>query len=797
VPGGTPVLALDQLPLSASLPESSIPGSASRDGRFALSGWALASESAPPSLRGQWVAALPFASGDDRFLAADLALELEGRPVPFQPHGRPTDPAWRLHGDAIYLAWPGDAPPPTGTITHARLAARLQRLEPVRSGLAPTDFVHHHLTIAGDTREGLLLAAPSSLTWRVVVPVGATFEAATAAVTTGLGRSDGARLRLEVVDAVGVHQVAERAVPPGAGAFEPWTADLSAFGGREVELRLTLDPQGTSDWDLAFVAHPVVVGKRAGEPARRVVWIGLDTTRPDHLGLRGYERPTSPNLDAWSHKATVFDAAVAPAPRTRPSFRTALTGRRPLDAVGEPTILARLDQAGFATAGIVANVHLNQRFGFTRGADRWLLDTEARADAQVDRAISWLDDHADRDAALFLHFMDPHLLYDAPPPFRERFVTDPDPALPRRFTRSTVLSWQRGGQLDDRRKAHIEALHDGEIAFLDAELGRLFSHLDTLPGRTLVIVHSDHGEEFWEHGGFEHNHTLKPEVVDAVLMLRTPGQATGQRISTPVTLADLVPTVLDQLGMEPVTSDGISLAAASTTPLPARALDVGHLMYDSERWGVRVDGHTYVLHTGSGREELYDRAADPGEHTDLSASTDLTPYRSALAQAHGLDVGPGWRAQVRLQGAEVIWDLPVSARSAGVLDPESLRGRRANLVWGETAPVGPDDVATVTLSEDRRRLTLTPGSHGEGTVYVRFDTLVPPGGLIRSGGATGEVLGGPQQALPGLFGLDVREGTIVVPPVGEAARMRAANAELGGVDATTQGLLRELGYLEE
>src|SRR5690606_31885120 len=107
---------------------------------------------------------------------------------------------------------------------------------------------------------------------------------------------------------------------------------------------------------------------------------------------------------------------------------------------------------GFATAGIVANIHLQPRFGFHRGFDSWRYDSRADAAEQVNRALTWLRDQESRDAYLFLHIMDPHIFYRAPGPYRDMFVSDPDPRLPDTFNRWQVYAMERSGQLDDRRK---------------------------------------------------------------------------------------------------------------------------------------------------------------------------------------------------------------------------------------------------------------------------------------------------------------------------------------------------------
>ena len=339
------------------------------------------------------------------------------------------------------------------------------------------------------------------------------------------GRSDGAKIGITVIDGEQETVVERRSLVPNTEAFHKWEVDLSKWGGKSVTVRVNTSPgpDKNADYDYVFFGSPNITGSPIDpNKVRRILVVGLDTTRPDHLGVYGYDKPTSPKIDAWSKSAYVFDRAFNPAPRTRPSFRSSTTGRWPLDAVGATNIGAVFRENGWATSGCVSNIHLNPRFDFDDGFDDWRLDVQANAEQQVDRAIKYFTDNQHRDAYMFLHIMDPHLFYKAPPEYNERFVTDPDPDLPALFNRWEVVSWQNKGSLSDKRKQHIEQLYDAEIAFTDFHMGRLFEEVNKLPGQTMIIVHSDHGEEFWEHQGFEHNHTLYNELVRAILIVQPP-----------------------------------------------------------------------------------------------------------------------------------------------------------------------------------------------------------------------------------------------------------------------------------
>lgn len=748
----------------------------------------------------------PVSADDARFAPPGMEVFAGDRSLPWSMRPRGSEPAWTLHGDELLVHWPEPEPPDALTVRHPELQARLERLVPALSGLPPADFVRYEYKVGDLTRVGLLLPAPSTATWELTLPPAASLSTTALLVPPPVdGASDGATVHVELDSGDGWQPVDALTLRPGHE--RPWRVSLAEHAGEDVRLRVRTEPGAGADHDYVLLLAPVVEGTPS--QVRRVVVIGVDTLRADHLGVNGYTRDTSPELDALAATSTVFSEAWSPAPRTRPSFRAVVTGRRPLDAVGAPTLGQVFSEHGFATAGIVANVHLNPRFGFHAGYDRWALDTRAKAHEQVDRGLAWLGDHAHRDAFLFLHLMDPHLFYAAPSRYRDRFVEDADPDLPAKFNRSQVLSWQRSGELTDQRRANIEALYDGEIAYTSAEIGRFLDGLDALPGPTLLVFLSDHGEEFWEHGGYEHNHTLYQEVVSPVLWFRVPG-ATPGRPEVATTLIDVAPTLYDLLGFTDVPpTDGVSLRPwieGGTDDLD-RPLPVAYLMYDHEQWGVVWRGHKYVLTTATGKEVLYDLRADPGEQHDRSAGQDLAPLREALAEAHGMEVGPGWRVHMELRGAPTVslelpeatgdvavstggvsLDLPAPARAAWVVDPEALRRRRTNQAWGETPPVVAADVARLTLSEDGRAVEIHPGTSAVGQVAVLFDAEVPPPTSVRVGPTV--------RPLPwreGPWRVEVEASTVVHPPPDEAARMHAITA----ASASDHDLLQVLGYIGE
>jgi arylsulfatase A-like enzyme len=757
-----------------------------------------------------------------------MTVTVDGKPIPFSRTPAPMSkkPTWRINGKYLVLSY--DTIPAAGAVKvrYAGVKQALDRHDPAKATGSPGDFARYAVTIQGETRHGLLLVAPTTAEWDVTLPPkAATFETWLTLEAPPIHQpaSDGAAIELRVVADGQEHLVAEFPLIPGAAPldangspstsshFTDWKVDLSEWAGKPVTLRLDTKPGKTPVFDWVFAGSPTVFGPPDTD-VRRVVVIAMDTTRPDHLSLNGYQRPTTPEIDAFAKSGVVFSHTWSTAPRTRPSFRSSTTGRLPLDAVGATNIADVFEHHGFATAGFVANVHLQPRFAFDEGYDSWLFDGKANAEQQVDRAIGWLQSNSDVDGYLFVHFMDPHMVYDAPEPYGTEFVGETDPNLPDKVKREQVVAMMHKGTLSDVAKQELVAEHDGELAYMSAQMKRLFDAVDALPGRTLIVLHSDHGEEFWEHGGFEHNHSLYDEVTRTVFVLR-PGKGlpAGRSVDAPVTLMDLAPTLYDLFGFPEIPQvDGHSLVPllAGAQTFPARPLPVGYLQYAHERWGVIWKDHKYILHTGTGREELYDLSTDPQETQDLAANEDLSVYRQKLHEAHGVPVGPGFRVKVDLapNGPPLVLQLPAPADQAGVLDPESIVENRANIEWGEIPKKLSFEVGQVTLSDDKKTVTFQPGVAPDGILYVLFHDPQDADAVKATLGGTDIALGAEKAVKgqraskgrvwkEGAFSVAVDPGTVVIPPPTEADRMGIGVHSAG--DQNDFEMLCKLGYVSQ
>jgi len=359
-------------------------------------------------------------------------------------------------------------------------------------------------------------------------------------------------------------------------------------------------------------AFGLLVGGCAGGTGdvSRVVIVTFDTTRADRIGCYGYADASTPNLDRFAEQSVLFEQAVSPIPTTLPSHSTMFTSLLPQDHGVRYNLMYRLDAEamtlaevlqgeGYATAAFPASFILAKMFGLDQGFDLYVQPPSGRetesdqpeavyrlAADGVDQALDWLGQQESGGRSfLWLHFYDPHIPYNPPFPFSSQFRDRP---------------------------------YDGEIAYADAQFGRLLDALREDPQweRTLVIVVGDHGEGLHEHGERWHSLLLYQTTQHVPLIIRVPG-VRASRVAESVQLADLMPTVLDLAGVEePGLLRGISLRPAleggELPPRPlyfeslAGALNYGWL----ELKGVR-DGQWKLI--DSTEPELFNLAEDPGE----------------------------------------------------------------------------------------------------------------------------------------------------------------------------------------
>jgi arylsulfatase A-like enzyme len=393
--------------------------------------------------------------------------------------------------------------------------------------------------------------------------------------------------------------------------------------------------------------------------------ISIDTLRADRLGTYGYARPTSPALDArLGARGVVFENAWSQSPKTTPSHMTMLTSLLPSahgvgmwEGQGPAPRLSRrvhtlaelLKNAGYATAAFTAGAHMHRDRGFGQGFDVY------RHGRMLPRAVEYLRAYPRRPFFLFFHTYDVHDPYLPPREVAQAFVTEPVPAIEAAIAGITRVAgvwpqaherfWAPVDPRDPRHVRHVSDLYDAVIRRMDDRVvTTLLDTLDTLglAEETLVVFLSDHGEEFQEHGRFLHE-SLSPEVLHVPLILRLPGRLpAGRRVRDPVCLVDVLPTLLDLLGVPaPAVAQGRSLgglARGDEDALPPRPI-LAEYSWPGRRFErIRRDGMTLVIEND--REVLYDAIADPRERHDIAPAEParLAQLRAELDRRHGANL---------------------------------------------------------------------------------------------------------------------------------------------------------------
>jgi len=450
----------------------------------------------------------------------------------------------------------------------------------------------------------------------------------------------------------------------------PWPE--SPEGPDRARLRFRVE----GDAPVAFGA-PVLLAPAAKPRPPNLLLISLDTLRADHLGCYGYERPTSPFLDAFADRATLFTDAQTVAPYTLPSHVSLFTGLLPpshgildggtdrLDATVVPYLPKLLADAGWVTAAFTGGGFVSPDYGFAAGFDRFaildpLLNRQAAQERMGTAAVyHWIERHQDMPWFLFLHSFATH---DYAPPEQDFALFDTRTGPPSKRRGLAPFPGPDGRKDVEPTSEQLEDmvnLYDATILYADRKIGQLLDSLEQggMLDNTFVIITSDHGEEFGEHGGMRHARSLHREMLHVPLIVRVPGQTEAHIVRDPVSLTDLFPTLLELMGL-PTTRpvDGRTI----TTLLPgsdSRASDLavpmllGHIDTHTSRRSslqvgplkiIRGDMSDTLQFPASTPWLLYDVREDPGETIDLSAQR---PEDLAGLRRHLETLEAGLRAQ--------------------------------------------------------------------------------------------------------------------------------------------------------
>jgi arylsulfatase A-like enzyme len=471
---------------------------------------------------------------------------------------------------------------------------------------------------------------------------------------------------------LGRHRVA---LEHGVSRSLPWMAGLVVL--------IAAGMAGVSRWREAKRTGSLAA---AASGAPNVLLIILDTVRAANLSLYGYQRPTTPNLERFAAQGVRFERAFSTAPWTLPSHASLVTGHWPHELSADwiaaldrrhLTLAEYFGRQGYLTGGFVANVgYCAREFGLARGFahyqdypltlatiiessslgrqfDRsFLLRRLVRSDQHLVRVdattingglLRWLERKGNRPFFAMLNYYDAHGPYLPPAPYDTKFDPtgrDANFSLLHRF-----LARPRRTPPDSAVVTREIAQYDGALAYLDHELEQLFTELKSrgLLENTIILLTADHGEEFGEHGVFDHGNSLYRPSVQVPLVIVAPGRApAGRVVSGPVSLRDVAHTLVDLAAgrenpfpgisfrqqwsdsapvAEPVLSE-VSKGIRTPAWYPVSRGDMTSLVADSLRY----------IRNGDGQEELYGLLTDPWEHRDLATSDSGGPALERLRQ---------------------------------------------------------------------------------------------------------------------------------------------------------------------
>jgi arylsulfatase A-like enzyme len=399
---------------------------------------------------------------------------------------------------------------------------------------------------------------------------------------------------------------------------------------------------------------PVAQDARADRMRRdlkdaNVVLVILDAARAREFGAYGFGRNTTPFIDAIAADGVVFEKAFTPAVYTLGAMSSVWTSQYPDRHHGDVsfqsplpkdrlTLAEVLSGQGVHTAGFVATAVPGGFNGFDRGFDEFhevWQTVGSRADAFREVVPPWIQANADRRFFLYVHYREPHFPYDPEPPFDTKFGPDgPIPKAARRDMSFFRDVNQGRREFSEEEQAHLVRLYDGNLGYVDREVGALRSALETAGvwDNTVFIVSADHGEGLWEHRWIGHNVQVYEPSAHIPLIVRLPAGVgpRGTRVTDLADLVDIGPTVADVFGAREAGGADREFMGRSLLPViagaPGRPVVVSRTVWETPRYALRDGRWTYVYDTATGGEEMFDTATDPDEDTDVAG---VYPLRRA------------------------------------------------------------------------------------------------------------------------------------------------------------------------
>ena len=539
------------------------------------------------------------------------------------------------------------------------------------------------VTLGKETQLSLTPPLPSRLTFTVPVPAEPLLKFSIGVSTLGEETfSNPVHFAIYVDEEIRFEETARRSQP---NVWLQRTVDLSEWSGKTVRLGFETivrgrSPEGAGSAFLPAWGNPVLGGSLTDMSDRdgmNLVLISIDCLRADHVSAYGYERKTTPNIDRFAADGVLFRNAASVSSWTLPTHMSMMTGLMPsLHGASRayklsssvPYLPEILAESGYQTLGVASGGYVSQAWGFERGFDVYRMLTDRRASEIVDAALELVQRSRTPRQFLFVHLFDAHWPYLPPREFLDRFDERPpdiSDIMPKVIFRKPPTG--------PEEIQHFVNLYDGEIAYLDQELGRFFTGLKQagLYDRSMIVLTVDHGESFYEHDVWQHSESLFEEVTHIPLIVKWPRNSITGDVESLVSQLNIFPTMLEQAGLVPpydYVPLGRFLGESSTPPMNA----LGEITWDAKegqgaamKTAVKNGRLKYIL-TLAGEigdelfvsevvnEELYDLAKDPGEQKNLlpDGASDIGALRRdarrLLEKARALQANRG--------GDEVILD---------------------------------------------------------------------------------------------------------------------------------------------
>jgi len=372
-----------------------------------------------------------------------------------------------------------------------------------------------------------------------------------------------------------------------------------------------------------------------------IILLSIDALRADHLGNHGYERDTSPFLDSFAERSINFETAISASSHTREAVPALLTGRYP-DIFADngyrcvtDTVVDRLSNAGYATGGFHSNPYISRAYGFDSGFDKFDDDLRlgqhryvalvqraldkflmnkgeyhARADIINQRSLDWLDTIKSEPFFLWNHYMDSHGPYN-PPNGYTYAGSEISNSKAHDLYQKTINEPE---QVTEHEREHLLDCYDGEVRYLDEQLRAFFRELSkrNLIEDSLVIVTADHGDAFGEHGYYTHPRRLHDYLLHVPLIVSKPSKENRQTVETPVSILDIVPTILDSIDASFPELPGASLISQDKPPVwQTRDFVFSSATGEGEKEGTRL-----FAARGSDWKVILQRVIDSGQITD-------------------------------------------------------------------------------------------------------------------------------------------------------------------------------------